>query len=109
MKLFASIIAILLLTSLSAVCQEHPHADSARAQARRLLSFHSENDERAGIDPKIRQLRSIRNPAGGRRLEVLEIWGFVYKAQYRMRLYYAKLLDGDYVLMGQEIVEYARL
>jgi len=37
---------------------------------------------------------------------VLEVWGHIYKGQYRMRLIYARS-PKDCVLVGQEILEYA--
>ncbi len=50
----------------------------------------------------------VKNPAGKDQYEVLEVWGNVYKGRYRMRFIYAQL-PGECLLMGQEILEYARL
>ena len=36
--------------------------------------------------------------------DVLEVWGHIYKADYRMRLIYAQI-KGSCALMGQEILE----
>jgi hypothetical protein len=35
---------------------------------------------------------------------VLEVWGHIYKADYRMRLIYGQI-KGSCALMGQEILE----
>jgi hypothetical protein len=52
---------------------------------------------------------AIRNPANrAQRFDVLEVWGDVYKAQYRMRFIDARL-PGECVLMGQEILESSSL
>lgn len=82
-------------------------ADDAIDQARQLLAFHFGDDERIEIDPGFEQLAPIANPANpDEQLSVLELWGFVYRGQYRMRLTYHPMDDGC-VLMGQEIIEYA--
>ncbi len=83
---------------------------AAVAQAKKLLAFHSDNDDRAEVSNAIKMLPSIRNPANPKqRFDVLEIWGYVYKGQYRMRLEYYRTRDGECVLMGQEILEHASL
>ncbi|MCW4455696.1 hypothetical protein OK348_12960 [Flavobacterium sp. MXW15] len=81
----------------------------ALQQARRLLAFHVDNDERAEVLPEVEALPSIVNPANSRqRFDVLQVWGSVYKGQYRMRLEYYRSGDSC-VLMGQEILEHASL
>jgi hypothetical protein len=51
----------------------------------------------------------MRNPANRKQLlDVLQVWGYIYKGQYRMRFIYARL-PGECLLMGQEILEYADL
>jgi hypothetical protein len=87
----------------------HRCADPAIAQAQKLLEFHFGPDARIQIDKAVKPLAPIRNPANrSQRLDVLEVWGNVYKGQYRMRLIYAQI-PKDCVLMGQEILEYASL
>lgn len=82
-------------------------ADDAIDQARQLLAFHFGDDERIEIDPELEQLTPIANPANpGEHLSVMELWGFVYRGQYRMRLTYYPMDDGC-VLVGQEIIEHA--
>jgi hypothetical protein len=87
----------------------HRCAAPATEQARKLLAFHLGSDNRIEIDPAVKRLPAIRNPANRRQLfDVLEVWGTVYKAQYRMRLIYARL-PGECVLMGQEVLENSNL
>ena len=71
--------------------------------------FQGAGDSRIDIERNVKQLAALRNPANRRQLlDVLEVWGSVYKAQYRMRFIYARL-PGDCVLMGQEILESSSL
>lgn len=78
-------------------------------QARKLLVFHFGEDERIEIDSSVEELMPIANPANeAEQFKVLEVWGFIYRGQYRMRLTYYPM-DGACVLMGQEILEYASL
>ena len=57
----------------------------------------------------MKSLAPLRNPADRKQMfDVLEVPGCVEKARYRMRFIYAQL-PGDCVLMGQEIMEDARL
>jgi hypothetical protein len=87
----------------------HPCAAAAAAQAGKLLVFHIGPDDRITIDPLVRSLAPLRNPANrAQRFDVLEVWAHVYKGQYRMRFIYARP-SGECVLMGQEILEYADL
>lgn len=78
-------------------------------QARKLLSFHSDGDDRIEIDKAVKELPSLKNPANEQqRFQVLEVWGYIYKARYRMRLIYAPM-GGSCTLMGQEVLEYVKL
>lgn len=77
-------------------------------QARKLLSFHSDGVDRTEIIPEAKELSPIVNPADNKqKFQVLEVWGYIYKASYRMRLIYYRL-DKDCVLMGQEVLEIAK-
>lgn len=83
-------------------------AADAVVQARKLLAFHFGEDDRISIEPNAKSLPAIVNPANRRqRFDVLEVWGFIYKGQYRMRFEYFRMGDGTCLLMGQEILEYA--
>jgi hypothetical protein len=87
----------------------HHCTGAASEQAQKLLVFHFGPDRRIQIDKRVRVLAPIRNPANrAQRLDVLEVWGRIYKGQYRMRFIYAQL-PKECVLMGQEILEYAPL
>lgn len=91
-----------------ALAEPHPCAAEAVTQATRLLAFHTEDDDRLWVDPELTRMPSLANPVGGEQwFDVLELWGYVYRARYRVRLIYAQL-DGC-VLMGQEILEFAEL
>lgn len=87
-----------------------PHcAEAAKTQAKKLLVFHFGSDDRIEIESTVKTLHAIRNPAQKKHFfDVLEVWGTIYKAQYRMRLLYAQI-PGECDLMGQEILEYAAL
>ena len=79
-------------------------------QARKLLDFHVGGDDRIEINPKVRELPSFKNPANPRQiLQVLEVWGYIYKGSYRMRLIYYNSANINCLLMGQEILENANL
>jgi hypothetical protein len=87
----------------------HHCTSTAMEQAKRLLVFHAGSDNHIGINKPVKKLAPIRNPANKKQLlDVLEVWGYIYKGQYRMRFLYAQLA-GECVLMGQEILEYASL
>jgi hypothetical protein len=95
----------------SSAWAQPPHhcASAASEQAQKLLVFHFGPDRRIEIDKSVKVLAPIRNPANGaQRLDVLEVWGHIYKGQYRMRFIYAPL-PKECVLMGQEVLEYASL
>jgi hypothetical protein len=87
-----------------------PCAAGAMDRAKQLLTFHSGPDERMKIDETVKQLPSMHNPAEQKQeFEVLEIWGNVYKGRYRMRFIYYTSPVVNCVLMGEEILEYARM
>jgi hypothetical protein len=100
---------VLLLNSLAYAKPIHHCTSEASEQAEKLLAFHFGPDNRIEIAKAVKQLAPIRNPANKKQLlDVLEIWGTIYKGQYRMRFIYARL-PGECVLMGQEVLEYASL
>ena len=78
-------------------------------QARKLLSFHVGGDDRIEVDPGVKELPLLKNPVNERqKFHVLEVWGNIYKGQYRMRLIYYRN-GSTCVLMGQEVLAYANL
>jgi hypothetical protein len=83
-------------------------SSNAVAQAKKLLDFHVGGDDRITIDPNVKELPPLRNPANPRqKFQVLEVQGAIYKAQYRMRLIYFRS-GAECILMGQEVLEYAK-
>jgi hypothetical protein len=81
----------------------------ARQQAEKLLAFHADTDIRIEIDQKVQELKPLPNPANNtQRFAVLEVWGYIYKGQYRMRFIYHRQ-QGSCLLIGQEVLEHARL
>ena len=120
MTLFAEVIMnfparFFALLALMGSCYFCHAADSACAagaidRAKQLLTFHAGSDERMTIDKTVKQLPSIRNPEDPKQtFEVLEIWGYIYKGRYRMRFMYYNSRATACLLMGEEILEYARL
>jgi hypothetical protein len=104
-----ALVALALCGSPAAAQTPHRCASAATEQAQKLLAFHFGNDSRIEIDKQIKVLAPIRNPANrAQRFDVLEVWGHIYKGDYRMRLIYAQLRN-ECVLMGQEILEFASL
>jgi hypothetical protein len=86
-----------------------PCASRGIDRARQLLAFHSGPDDRMTIDKTVKQLPSIRNPENpAQSFQVLEIWGYIYKGRYRMRFIYFNSAATSCLLMGEEILEYAR-
>ncbi|MFT3807842.1 hypothetical protein [Arenimonas sp.] len=102
--------SILLLFGLSGSVLAAPRcSNDAVAQAHKLLAFHFGDDGRISISDKVKELPPVSNPANAKqKFAVLEVWGYVYKGEYRMRFLYYRMKD-QCVLMGQEILEYARL
>ncbi|MGL4666980.1 MAG: hypothetical protein ACRCWR_03520 [Saezia sp.] len=109
------LLSILLLCSIHAGAQTKPSTEQCKndalVQAQKLLVFHfGSEDDRIEINPDVELLPSIANPANkSQRFDVLEVWGNIYKGQYRMRLIYYPMSPNDCVLMGQEILELANL
>ena len=98
-----------LVAGLARAETRHPCAADAIAKAKPLLMLHygyepGEKPEMFGIDDRVRVLPPIRALKGKGRLDVLEVMGHIYKADYRMRFIYAQI-KGDCALMGQEIIE----
>ena len=101
--------AVLLLCKTAGAAGLSDCSAAATEQAKKLLAFHVGPDSRIEIDSSVKTLPTIRNPANAKqRFEVLQVWGYVYRGQYRMRFIYARV-DKGCVLMGQEILEYASL
>lgn len=105
-----SILLTLMLNWCVAQAADSNCAAGATERAKQLLIFHAGSDERITIDKAVKQLPSMRNPADPRQtLKVLEIWGYIYKGKYRMRFIYYESPATGCVLMGEEILEFARM
>jgi hypothetical protein len=103
------VVTIASWSSLTTGASEHHCSEDALQQAKKLLEFHFGPDDRIAIDESVTVLAPLRNPVDiEQQFDVLEIWGYIYKGQYRIRLIYAQI-PSECVLMGQEILEHARL
>jgi hypothetical protein len=97
---------LLLLSTGIAAAQTHPCAKDATGKAMPLLKLHFDQAgklENAGVDDQVKVLAPIKALTGSGRFDVLEVWGHIYKADYRMRFIYAQ--GKGCTLMGQEILE----
>ena len=104
-----SLVAMAEAQSPAAAAPPHRCSTAAIEQAQKLLTFHFGPDGRIEIDKSVKVLAPIRNPSNrAQRFDVLEVWGHIYKGDYRMRLIYARL-PNECVLIGQEVLEYASL
>ena len=63
----------------------------------------------AHAEPEPRCAKAAIAQAGKLLFDVLEVAGHIYMGTYRMRLIYARDLPDQCVLMGQEILELAKL
>lgn len=102
-------VILLIAANLAYGEPSHRCAAAATKQAQRLLGFHAGPDDRIEIDKTVKVLGPMRNPHNkSQTFDVLEVWGYIYKGQYRMHFIYAQV-PGDCLLMGQEIIEFASL
>ena len=105
----ALLVTTAVMPSSTSAQPAHRCAGPALEQARKLLVFHVGPDDRIEIDKSVKTVAPIRNPSNrAQRFDVLEVWGHIYKGDYRMRFIYAQT-QKECVLMGQEILEYASL
>lgn len=112
MKALVRASACLVLSAAAGLASAAPApqcASEAVSRAKKLLTFHFGEDDRIQIDPDVKEMAPIRNPANkNQQFKVLEVWGSIYKGNYRMRLIYY-VSGKDCTLMGQEILEFASL
>lgn len=103
-------VLLLVTTGMSHAGVQKDCAADAKERARKLLGFHFGSDEDFSIDDKVKALPPLRNPADRKQmLDVLEVWGFLYKGEYRMRFIYSHGKNTPCLLVGQEILEFAKL
>ncbi len=82
----------------------HCAADAVR-HGKALLALHFGEDEPTqSVGDEVKILPRVKALKGKGSFDVLEVWGYIYKAEYRMRFLYARI-PGECVLMGQEILE----
>ncbi len=107
MKIFVYVLLTsALLTGNIAQAKTIQCSSQGIAQAQKLLNFHVGGDTRISIDKKVRELPPLKNPANQRqKFQVLEVWGYIYKAKYRMRFIYYNAPNISCLLMGQEVLE----
>ena len=100
------VLAALLFVVSPAAAIAHPCDADAIKRSMPLLKLHFESEdlENAGVDDTVKQLPPVKALRGNGKFDVLEVWGHIYTADYRMRFIYAQI-PGDCVLMGQEILE----
>ncbi len=99
-------LAALLVAVASGPALAHPCDEDAISRAEPLLRLHfnAEDSTPIGIDNTVKQLPPIKALKGDGKFDVLEVWGHIYKSDYRMRFIYAQFSEAC-VLMGQEILE----
>lgn len=106
---FIALSALAILAASSAMAKPvHPCAEDARKHAASLLALHMSDSQMNGdIDRKVTVKPPVKALKGKGKFDVLETTGYVYKAQYRIRMIYAVMSDKSCALMGQEIFEIA--
>jgi len=101
--------ALLFVCTLAHAEPRHRCAPDAIKQAKALLIFHTGAETNVGVDDTVKVLAPLRNPVNRRQsFDVIEVQGYVYRANYQMRLIYARV-PGACVLVGQEIIERSSL
>jgi hypothetical protein len=100
---------VLLATTTPAAASAHPCAAHAQERAEALLQLHYADGDHpeavsAGVDQRVRVLAPVRALRGRGLLDVLELRGHVYRAEFRIRMIYARI-PGSCALMGQEVLE----
>jgi hypothetical protein len=99
-------LALALLVCSTGLAEAAPKcASEAKERAKALLAFHyGEKPDTLGVDDTVKQLTPIKALKGNGKFDVIEVWGHIYKADYRMRLIYMQSKDSC-TLMGEEILE----
>lgn len=106
MKLLPAIAALFAVAvAAAAPAIAHPCDADAQARAVPLLQLHFEDPQaNVGVSDQVKELAPVKALKGSGKFDVLEVWGYIYKAEYRMRFIYAQIPD-TCLLMGQEIIE----
>jgi hypothetical protein len=106
-------LALLLFGDLANSAPSHVCAADALTRAKELLSLYRHPDDTGylsqwSVDDSATKIGTVAAIHGKRRYDVLQVWGNIYKARYRMRFIYA-VVGPECVLMGEEILEDASL
>lgn len=96
--------AALALAPGLAMAADHACAEDASRRAKALIAFNYPTSPEFALlgERPVRVLAPIKRPEIGDRLDVLEVYGFVHRARYRVRILYAQ---GNCTMLGQEIVD----
>ena len=98
----------MLAPQVSVAAPNESCASDAVAHAKPLLAFHFGDDDRIEIEKEAKELPPIRNPRNTKqKLKVYEVWGYIYKGEYRMRFLYFYSPTVGCLLMGQEVLAYS--
>ena len=91
MKVMIALLLFVVTAAAAAQAEPHACAADAIAKADQLLRFHGEvqSGQPAAVDQNVKVLPPVKALKGNGRFDVLEVWGHIYKADYRMRLIYA--------------------
>ncbi len=109
--IFGILILTVFLFTPAGAAKKHPCISDAHKQGMKLLRFHYDETPKGEIEKdRTKVLKSFKNPAARRtsksRFDVIEVWGWVYKAGYRMRLIYNQDNSDGCTLVGQEILDW---
>ena len=100
-----TVLAIALCIATAVPAAAHECDSDAQARAVPLLQLQFEDPSAdVGISDEVKQLPPLKALEGKGKFDVLEVWGYIYKAEYRMRFIYAQI-PGSCLLMGQEVIE----
>lgn len=100
------VLAFLLVGAQAAAQTPHPCAEDALSRTEALIRFHWGESDMPGfdLDDAVTEIAPVRALQGSGQFDVLETWGYIYRASYRTRFIYARF-PGSCILMGQEIIE----
>jgi len=102
-----TVLAAMMITAVTAAAPVAAHECDGDAKTRAVpllqLQFEDPNAD-VGVSDEVTELTPLKALKGRGKFDVLEVWGYIYKAEYRMRFIYAQI-PGSCLLMGQEIIE----
>ncbi len=105
MKTVVALVFLAAAATAASPAAAHECDGDAQARAVPLLQLQFEDPGMdVGVGDEVTELAPLRALKGNGKFDVLEVWGYIYKAEYRMRFIYAQI-PGSCLLMGQEIIE----